>query len=253
VASFGRTAKVFFGWLVERKIIEHNPFNESVKLTNRHKKDTVVKTVPPENLQILLLYLMQPERLTTFEGVRDLALISLLIDSGIRRCELLSLTVGDIDLIRYRCTVRGKTGQRVAVFSLTCKQAIEQYLKQSLLADLKPTSPLWLTSTGESINSIYTFNSIIRRIRRKSGVNFYAHKLRHTFASTLAAQGVNPWQLQSLMGHSSVNTTMIYVHQNPELLQASYQPLSPLSKLVIQEDTVEEIKKRKRGRPPKNR
>ncbi len=253
VASFGRTVKVFFGWMVERRFIEHNPFNQSVKLTSKHKKNTIIKTVPPENLQILLLYLMQPERLAAFEGVRDLALISLLIDSGIRRGELLSLTIGDVDLIRYRCTVRGKTGQRIAVFSLPCKQAIEHYLKHPILTDLKPTSPLWLTSTGEPINSIYTFNSIIRRIRAKSGVNFYAHKLRHTFASTLAGAGVSPWQLQSLMGHSSVTTTMIYVHQNPEILQASYQLLSPLSRLVSQEDSPEEIKKRKRGRPPKGR
>ena len=250
IASFGRTVKIFFNWLEMMGHIPHTPFNRTVKFYNRQKTDKVIKVVATEDLTKILKALTQPERLATFTGKRDLAMFELLLDSGIRLGEMLNLKRADIDLKNYRCVVSGKTGKRYAMFSDSCRNAILGYLDK--LSNLQPDAPLFQTVDGNQMTES-GFHSLVRRVKELSGVKFHAHKLRHTFATLMAAQGTNVFDLKELLGHSSITTTEIYVKGNADRLGEVHRAKSPLTILQGREDTPSEIKKKRRGRPPHSR
>lgn len=244
IASYGRSVKVFFNWLEREEYIEKSPFNRSVRFTNRNKQDKVLKTVTAEDLSNIFKALTQPEKIATYTGVRNLAIMAMLIDSGIRRGELLSIQVKDLELEYGRCTVRGKSGQRVAHFGDLCRSALINYLQHPLNENLEQESPLWLTESGEPL-SYDGFGMIIRRLEKASGVDFHAHRLRHTFATMMAQQGTNVFDLKEMLGHSSITTTQIYVQQNVEHLSEVYRAKSPLSVLAGQD----KVKIKRKGRP----
>jgi site-specific recombinase XerD len=244
IASYGRTVKVFFAWCEREGFIEQTPFNKSVKFTSRHKQDRTIKRVELEDQEKLFNTLSEPDRLALYVGVRDLAMISLLLDSGIRRGELLGLHLGDLELPRRRCKVNGKSGPRYAFFGDKCRRALADYLQRFRTAqDNSPDSPLWLAEDAVPLTE-GGFGMMIRRLSKKSGVSFHPHRLRHTFASKLADDGVNVFNLKEMLGHKSITTTMIYVQGNPETLAKAHRPNSPLDNLKYTAG------KRTRGRPP---
>lgn len=264
IASYGRTVKVFFSWLETEKYIELSPFNKSVKFSSRHKEDKIIKTVDHEDLVKILKALTDEERHKTYWGCRNLAMLALLLDSGIRRGELLSIRLCDLDLEKGRCQVNGKTGYRWALFNEPCRAAIVDYLQKFRYAQeqkkfiklplaevaarsKESKSLLWLTEDGEPL-SYEGFGNIITRLSERSGVPFHAHKLRHTYATYLAQKGVSVYDLKELMGHKSVTTTQIYIAQNVDRLEEVFRPNSPLTDLIQDTNALPGFS-RGRGRP----
>ncbi len=250
VSTYGRHVKVFFNWLEQEEYIERTPINRSVKFGSKTKQNRILKLVGAEELGRLFTFLNRPERLSSFTGTRDLAIIALLLDSGIRMGELLSIRNCDLDLKTGRCAVKGKTGLRTANFGAGSRAALSAYLQHPFhpapekRAD--SAAALWVTVDGQPL-SFFGCQALIRRIRLESGVNFHAHQLRHTFATTMAGQGVNLYDLKGLMGHSDIQTTQIYLHDNADRLAEVYRPHSPLSAIAGLDRQI----KKARGRPRK--
>jgi integrase/recombinase XerD len=234
VASYGRTVKVFFSWLEEDQHITDTPFN---------------KSVTEEDLTRIFASLMRPESRNTYVGCRDLAILAMLLDTGVRRGELLSITLRGLELERNRCFVSGKTGDRWVLFGDLSKRAVADYLNRyRLVQNNDPDSFLWLTSDDQVLSG-GGFAMVIRRVKLATGVDFHAHKLRHTFATMMARSGITLWELKEMMGHSSITTTQIYVNEDIEKLNEVYQSRSPLTTLSNKNSDLAPLK-RKRGRPP---
>ncbi|MDB5081367.1 MAG: tyrosine recombinase XerC [Chloroflexi bacterium] len=249
IASYGRSVKVFFNWLTSEDLIDVNPFaNKGVKFSTRQKQERLIKTVEQEELAKLLRHMMDPDRLKTYYGRRDLAIICLLIYSGMRKGELLSMRLTDLDLKNNRCVINGKTGERLAMFSEGCRQALLNYLQARDEHDQGEVPQLWLTEDGAPLTA-YGFASSITRLKERSGVNFHAHMLRHTFATNMARQNTSLFDLKEFMGHSNITTTQIYVRQNAQQLAAVYQKMKPFEKL----DSVEKELRKRNGRPRQGR
>jgi len=244
VAAYGRAVKVFFNWLEREAYIEKTPFNKSVKFTSPRKMARVIKTIESEALTKIFDTLTRPEKLQTFIGRRNLAIVALLLDSGIRRGELLSLRLCDLDLEKNRCIVRGKTGERTALFGELCRNALVNYLQSLQSYALPLESPLWLCEDGQAL-SYAGFGIMLRRLEKASEVDFHAHSLRHTFATMMAAKKINVYDLKELLGHHSINTTQIYIQQDVEHLAEEHRSRSPLSSLSSQQ----QVNIRRRGRP----
>lgn len=246
IATYGRTVKIFYAWLERENYIEQTPFNRSVKFSS-HKHDRVVKEVSEESIGRLFAALEKDAESGAYHSLRNLSIISLLLDSGMRRGELLSLRLCDLDFKNDRCIIRGKTGQRYALFSEACKRVLVRYYRKWRGSqDDRPESPFWLTEQGEPL-SYNGFGSFIRRLEQSSGVDFHAHKFRHTFASMMARQGTNVFDLKEMLGHSSINTTQIYVQGNIDHLSRVHQDHSPLAILNSKEGS-----RRNNGRPKRN-
>lgn len=239
VAGYGRTVKVFFNWLEQEEFIERSPINKSVRFINKSQKDTTIKSVSEDAIRRIFAVLNAPEQISTFAGVRDLAMISLLLDSGVRRGELLSMEVADLDIKGMRFKITGKTGTRTAFFSEKCKGVLLDYLTLRNQMEFEETF-LWVTVEGLRMGD-NSFGSLVRRLQIRSGVDFHIHQLRHTFATMLSSK-VSSFELQQLMGHSSISTTMIYVKHNPDSLARAHTFNSPLQ-------TMPNIVPRPKGRP----
>jgi len=142
-------------------------------------------------------------------------MLQILLQTGIRVSELVSLTLTSVDMQARTVTVAGK-GNKERTIPLEKKGilALKNYLAtrpQSLYHHL------CLNYNGAGI-SRRGAEKIIEKYRALSGITkrFSCHSLRHTFGSYKATQGVSPFQLKEWMGHSSIATTKIYVHMRQE-------------------------------------
>ncbi|NWJ96706.1 MAG: tyrosine-type recombinase/integrase [Chloroflexi bacterium] len=228
IASYGRTIKVFFHWLFRKRHIASNPFDDVNFNPTKKLRKRIIKRL--EDADLVKIFDALRAATSGYISCRNLAMVSLLLDSGIRRGELLSIRLDGLDLEHCRATVSGKTGERFAFFSVGCRRALADYLDQYRGDQGAAIHPLWLTENGDPL-SYGGFGMVIRRLEKASGIDFHPHKLRHTYATIMARAGVNVYDLKELMGHSSISTTMIYIQQDVERLGEVGKQNSPLDRL----------------------
>lgn len=244
ITSYGRAVKAFSNWLESENLIKSSPFNhKSVQFKRKHETNRILKTGELDDLAKIFTFFVEDK---SFIGLRNLAIVALLLNSGIRRGELSSLKIKDLDLSNRRCKVTGKTGIRYAHFNAVCKEALVRYLSSPIMVGRGKDSALWLTVDGTPL-AYETVQHIFRHIRKNTGVRVYPHALRHTFASMMAASGADAFALKELLGHESVLTTEQYVRLNKATLEARQQAGSPLNAV----DKLTSIGGKRRGRPTK--
>lgn len=157
---------------------------------------------------------------------RDIALIMLLADSGLRRAELCALNWEDIDMQSGTIHVRkGKGGKaRVVMVGAKTRRALLRYRRE---VRASPNSPVIQTKDGFR----FTFSglrSTLLRISKRSGVPITPHALRRTFATLSLRAGMNPLHLQGLLGHSSLEMTNHYVQMLDDDLQVAHKAFGPI-------------------------
>lgn len=241
IRNYATPVKSFFSWLENQEYISKSPF-KNLPLISKSKKFTSVNNILGKNLQTLFRYLIKNN--TNYTGCRNLALITLMLDSGARRGEIMSMQVRDVDFKLRRCNIRGKKGDRTIFFSETCASALQEYWRKyrSKQGD-NPESEYWRTSDDNPL-SFSSLGMIMHRLRDETGVKVHSHALRHTFCTMMASK-INIFELMSLMGHSSIKTTQIYYHANEENLSITHNSNSPLSSMDLLP------MKKGRGRPRK--
>lgn len=150
-----------------------------------------------------------------FDGQELVAILLLLLDTGLRKSELAKLNVGDLD--GELMQIRGKGEKdRLIMISTPTRQALDAYLK--LRTSLHPEQPLFL-NRGYGRNHHLrgcrvTGSAIYQRLRRlgqAAGVATSPHRWRHTFAFLAVKNGANLKALQLFLGHSSLTTTDNYL------------------------------------------
>ncbi len=211
------TIRVFFKYLASKaKLIETNPAQnlETPKLDKRlpkylsleesKKLIEVTKTTSDENKE------------------RDLAIITLLLNCGMRLSELVGINIKDINFSENKLNVIGKGNkERTIYLNKSCMDAINDYLKVRPHEGVKYESKdaLFLSKRKERISNRMV-QEIVKRELAKAGLDlnkYSTHKLRHTAATLMYQYGhVDIRALQVLLGHESISTTEIYTHVNDE-------------------------------------
>lgn len=168
--------------------------------------------------------------LSSLRTQRDKAMVLIMLLGGLRRFEVLSLTVGDIDFGKRIVVVRdGKGGQqRVAAVSGDAFQVLLRYLNE----ERPPSSStnLFLVMKGPhrgqplSAGALETIIKYHRRQANTPGVQ--CHRLRHTCLTRLRQAGMSLEALQAQAGHKSITSTRIYLHLCPRELQEEYLRVS---------------------------
>jgi site-specific recombinase XerD len=200
-----RSLQQFFRWLVDEDEIRDSPMA-------RTKPPAVAETPPPvltpDQLGRLLRACAGPD----FESRRDLAIISLLIDTGIRRAELAGLTVDSIEFPQATrrdssvggfATVLGKGDRpRTVAFNTKTSAELDRYLRTRAKHPHARTPWLWLGKKGRLGDSGVA--QMLRRRAHEAGIGeIHPHLFRHTFAHQWLAGGGSEGDLMMLAGWRS--------------------------------------------------
>lgn len=190
---------------------------ELIQLPKRSR--VAPKTITAEEVQRLIDATLKPvngyPRLSRY---RNAAIISLLYSSGIRVSELCSLDRRTVQGDTFVVTGKGNKSRPCFIDERT-----REYLKLYLGLRTDSSPALFLSRNSANRANPGSIQEILRHARRKAGFDFpvHPHILRHAFATNLLKNGCHIYPLSRLMGHSSIQTTTMYLHvEDPELAEA---------------------------------
>ena len=210
IDNIRRVFSSFFAWLEDEDYIIKSP----VRRIHKVKTASIIKeTFTDENIEK-----MRDE----CKNIRNLAIIELLISTGMRVGELVNLNIEDLNFEDRSCVVQGKGNkQREVYFDARTKIHLMQYLnirkdnnKALFVSKNKPHQRL----------SISGIELIVRRIGAKTDINrVHPHKFRRTLATMAIDKGMPIEQVQKLLGHVKIETTMHYAMVNQNNVKNSHR------------------------------
>jgi|WetSurMetagenome_2_1015567.scaffolds.fasta_scaffold204183_2 integrase/recombinase XerC len=169
-------------------------------------------------------------RKDNFFGWRDYLMVSLFYLSGIRRAELASLKLGDIDMKKRAAEVLGKGNKhRVVPFGATLAIDLKYYLEireQFIAGKSQNRGYLFLNNRGEPL-TVRSIDRIVRKYCARLGKRVTPHMLRHSFATHMLENGADILAIKEILGHSSLATTQKYTHITTERMKAVYEKAHP--------------------------
>ena len=210
VDNVRRILSSFFSWLEDEDYIIKNP----VKRIHRIKKGRVVKDVlSDENIERLC---------DNCDNIRDLAILELLISTGIRVGELVKLNIEDINFNERECVVFGKgESERIVYFDARCKIHLQEYLNTRT-----DNNPALFVQFRKPYNRL-GINGVevrLKKIGEKSKIgNVHPHKFRRTLATKAIDKGMPIEQVQRLLGHIQIDTTMQYAMVNQSNVKIAHR------------------------------
>ena len=167
-----------------------------------------------------------------FETTRDLLIISIFYQTGIRLAELISIEDKDIDLINGNLRVTGKRNkQRIIPISNSLCKEISEYieLRNNKLEILSVN--LFLRENGQKLYPKLIYNIVHNTMSEVSSLHKRSpHVLRHTFATSILNGGADINAVKNLLGHSSLAATQVYTHTSFEELNNIYKHAHPRAK-----------------------
>ena len=210
IDNLRRVLSSFFSWLEDEDYILKSP----VRRIHKVKTASVIKeTFTDENLEKLR---------DTSNCIRDLVLIELLFSTGIRVGELVKLNISDINFEDRSCKVIGKGNkQREVYFDARTKIHLKQYLsirndenEALFVSKKKPHQRL----------SIAGIELIVRKLGIQTDIDrVHPHKFRRTLATMAIDKGMPIEQVQKLLGHVKIETTMHYAMVNQNNVKISHR------------------------------
>lgn len=207
------TLRSFFKYLVLHDVITIDP---TQKVEGVRVKNKTSEFLSEEETKAFIRSIETTA--TPYYKARDLAIVQVLLNTGIRLKELIGLRLDDINLEQKRMVVTRKGGNEQTIFlNDVAIQALHEYLNVRIQSESpyvflsKRNSP---TQRGFGISSSEIYR-IIKKYMKRAGINkkrVGVHSLRHTFASNLQKNGVHIVKIQKLLGHKNITTTQRYVH-----------------------------------------
>lgn len=221
-------AKLFFKFLSQHNIYPNITDNmKSAKVDHEHKKDALTIN----QCQALL----QSIDVSTSKGLRDRAIISLMMTAGLRTIEVVRADVGDLHSFAdsVYLSIQGKGHDEKSAKVLVASQVynfIQAYLQTR--KNLSSSEPLFTSTSRRNFNQRLDTQSISKLVKKKlreisiNDNRHTAHSLRHTAATQALLNGVPLTQVQQVLRHSNINTTLIYSHVIERMKNKSEQTVA---------------------------
>ena len=210
IDNIRRVLSSFFSWLEDEDYILKNPIRRIHKIKTRK---VVKEVLSDEHFEVLR---------DNCENIRDLAMIELLASTGIRVGELVNLNIDDVLFNERECIVLGKgDSERIVYFDAKTKIHLQKYLKSR-----NDSNPALFVSFKKPYNRL-GINGVERRIRelgRDANIKkVHPHKFRRTMATNAIDKGMPIEQVQKLLGHVQIDTTMQYAMVNQSNVKIAHR------------------------------
>lgn len=210
VDNVRRNISSFFSWLEEEDYILKSPMRRIHKIKTKQQVKEIISDEAIERLR------------DSCCCPRDLAMIDLLYSTGIRVGELVNLNIADINFEARECVVFGKGDkERRVYFDAKAKLHLQDYLKSR--NDDNPALFVTLDSPYARLK-ISGVEIRIRELGRRLNLSkIHPHKFRRTMATRAIDKGMPIEQVQKILGHSQIDTTMQYAIVNQNNVKSSHQ------------------------------
>ena len=228
VKSYFSSLRAFFNWCVRE---EHCAVSPLDKIPAPIDRPDQIQPFTVEQIDLLFTAAKK-----SHNPKRNEAILSLLLDTGVRASELCALTVADLDLSSAKVTVReGKGGKsRQVPFSQETRRTLYNYLRE---CGGVARDPLFASDRGTRAGKALTGHSLMQLIRRladsvgATGARYSPHTFRHTFAIMFLRNGGNPFTLQTMLGHGDMQMTRRYAAISQADVERQHREFSPVANL----------------------
>lgn len=210
IDNIRRNLSSFFSWLEEEDHIIKSPIRRIHKIKT---KKVVKEIISDENMEVLRDGCCE---------MRDLAMIDMLASTGIRVGELVNLDIIDVNFEERECIVYGKGDkERKVYFDARTKLHIQKYIEGR--TDHNPALFVSLNAPFERLR-ISGVEIRLRELGRQLQIcNIHPHKFRRTMATKAIDKGMPIEQVQKLLGHQQIDTTMQYAMVNQSNVKSSHR------------------------------
>ena len=197
----------FFGWLHREGLIANNPCTNLKPIKCKKELRVPYSDVDLERFREI------------FKTPRDKALISFFASTGCRVSEVYNLNRNDIDFVKLECTVCGKGDkERIVYFNDVTAMHLKEYL-----ASRKDNSEALFVGKGTDRLTQHGMRERLRRLGKQAGIDkVHPHRFRRTLASSLLSHGMPIQEVQMILGHERIDTTMTYCYVDQQAVKSSY-------------------------------
>lgn len=201
----------FFVWATREEIVDKNPMLKINSIKERY-----VTKKPFSDIELAKIR-------DALEDNREKALVEFLLSTGCRVSEVAGLKVGNIDFRTGECVLLGKGNKERTVY-LNNKSMY--YLERYLGSFVDANRPLFMNARGRGMTK-QNIEELMRIIGKRAGVSkVHPHRFRRTMATNAMKRGMPVQYIQVILGHSKLDTTMIYCIYDKEVVKAEYMKVA---------------------------
>ena len=224
IQTYIRALRSFLTWCYQQEYILVN-LSEKFRLPKAQRKAIDVLT-DSEVRRLLFCF-----NLRYLVHLRNYCMCSLMLDSGLRLHEVVTLTMEHTHLPEGYIIVDGKGNkQRVVPLGMNTRKFLFRYLSRR--PGCASTDRVFLMSNLQPVTDA-TLRQMFRSLKKRSGIpRLRAHLLRHTFATRYLENGGDMYALQQILGHTSLEMVKKYVHSTTRKLVPKFPEFSPLDNLL---------------------
>jgi len=229
VYHYGKVVKTLLNWAEDEEYLEASPVAR-LKIQSPHYRNVEPYT-DQEVLAFLAVCDADISNACRYLGIRNKAIISLFVATGLRLSELSSIRLSDFDPRLQQVRVMGKGAkERVVPLNGEARKVLKRYL------GVRPNGyeKLWQTDDGQPM-SVYSVKIMVARLKKRAGVNSGggAHRFRHYFATHFLEAGGDINSLRLLLGHATLSMVLRYSrYVDVQRALSEHQRFNPLDRLV---------------------
>lgn len=224
--------KSFWRYLLAKGLAKENPCR---KLLSPKVHKSLPSFLKKEEMESLLDDACENEDISEFVAKRNRLMIEMLLQTGMRRSELMGLALSDVDMSSCLLRVKGKRDkQRLIPFGPMLQSMIQDYLDsraqwQAQCEDLYDFSDcLFVRENGKPLYPQLVYRLVHDKLSQCSSLAKKSpHVLRHSFATTLLNNGAQLNAVKELLGHANLSATEVYTHTTFEELKQVYKQAHP--------------------------
>ncbi|MFZ4401368.1 MAG: tyrosine-type recombinase/integrase [Bacteroidales bacterium] len=221
------TLKSFYKFLLREKLISINP---TIKLVSPKTPKKLPVFVEEANMETLLK--MDDEFSDEYSQFRNILILEVFYNTGIRLSELINLKDEDIDFVNLTIKVLGKRNKEriipITKFLMDKFLHISEIKENQGIACVENRSFIFLTKNGKKVYPKLVYRVVNYYLSRITTINKKSpHVLRHTFATHMLNNGADLNAIKEILGHSNLSATQVYTHNTINKLKSIYKQAHP--------------------------